>query len=59
MELDVDHFLKNMESVMGHVPHEKAVHDTDNEEGSTSSSEMDVGTYCFLFCMISLTFHVV
>ena len=49
VELDVDRFIKDMESVVGPVWHKKAVHDADFDEGSTSSLEMDFGMFCFLF----------
>lgn len=41
VELDVEQFIKDMEAVVGPVWHEKAVHDADFDEGSTSSSDMD------------------
>ncbi|ONK71217.1 uncharacterized protein A4U43_C04F6090 [Asparagus officinalis] len=40
VELDVNQFVKDMESVVGPIWHEKAANDA-NSEGSTSASEMD------------------
>ena len=41
MELDVDRFIKDMESVMRRPVHEDDTADVDSEEGS--SSDMDFG----------------
>lgn len=49
MELDVERFIKDMESVVRPVEHEKPVQDADSDEGSTLPSEMDFGMFCFLF----------
>lgn len=46
VDLDVDQFFKDMASMLGPLQHDNSAHDKDHEEGSTSSSEMDLGVFC-------------
>ena len=50
VDFDVDRFMKDMESVMGHQVSEDASSNLDIEEGSSSDSDMDFGNF---FSLIS------
>lgn len=45
VELDVDQFFKDMESMLRPLQHDNSAHEKDHEEGSTSSSEMDLDEF--------------